>query len=364
MHRKANVILLLLAIAGLGVAAYVARPRASARASFDHYEHDFGQTKPGELLKHTFTLTNTGSAPLLIGRLGSTCDCSKVAATQSELAPGEVAAIEVALRVRDVGFSTGVSAFVYTNDPASPISVLKLAARTAPEFTMVPSSVDFGIVPYRSGRDIEFKVFTRLPAAPGVAVEDVVSPCPVRASWDSGNADWMMLRLSLSGTAAIGSLTGRLVISLPADPTGRDGEQGKVLTHEIRGRIRGPVRAEPSEVIVSADLAEPVTRVAITATNEASRVDARVLEITEGIRRLISARVILENGRTVLEIRPAAGAGDSKPERSERRRGAIRLAVSAGEECPLHIPVLWLPPQAEAGTPTRETAGVMHSAGE
>ncbi|MCS6821476.1 MAG: DUF1573 domain-containing protein [Microscillaceae bacterium] len=43
---------------------------------FEKTKHDFGEIRDGEVVKHTFTFTNVGNAPLIIKEARATCGCT------------------------------------------------------------------------------------------------------------------------------------------------------------------------------------------------------------------------------------------------------------------------------------------------
>lgn len=59
-----------------------------ARISFDQPSHDFGPVDEGAVLSHSFTFTNTGNIPLLIGDARSTCGCTVPDWPRSPIPPG------------------------------------------------------------------------------------------------------------------------------------------------------------------------------------------------------------------------------------------------------------------------------------
>ena len=58
-------------------------------------EHDFGDIKPGEVVKHTFEFTNTGKSPLLIENATASCGCTTPNWTKEPIAPGAKGTIDV-----------------------------------------------------------------------------------------------------------------------------------------------------------------------------------------------------------------------------------------------------------------------------
>lgn len=63
--------------------------------TFATAEHDFGDIKPGEVVKHTFEFTNTGKSPLLIETATASCGCTTPNWTKEPVQPGQKGTIEV-----------------------------------------------------------------------------------------------------------------------------------------------------------------------------------------------------------------------------------------------------------------------------
>ncbi|GAB3231088.1 hypothetical protein GCM10027346_17230 [Hymenobacter seoulensis] len=58
-------------------------------------DHDFGDIKPGQVVKHTFEFTNTGKSPLLIENATASCGCTTPNWTKEPIAPGAKGTIDV-----------------------------------------------------------------------------------------------------------------------------------------------------------------------------------------------------------------------------------------------------------------------------
>ncbi|WP_303309607.1 DUF1573 domain-containing protein [Hymenobacter sp. BT730] len=63
--------------------------------TFAENEFDFGDIKPGAIVKHTFTFTNTGKSPLLIENAIASCGCTTPNWTKDPIAPGGKGTIDV-----------------------------------------------------------------------------------------------------------------------------------------------------------------------------------------------------------------------------------------------------------------------------
>lgn len=56
--------------------------------SFKSTEHDFGTISEGQVVEHTFAITNTGEAPLIIQNAQPSCGCTVPDWTKTPIPPG------------------------------------------------------------------------------------------------------------------------------------------------------------------------------------------------------------------------------------------------------------------------------------
>ena len=76
-------------------AASAADSAAAAQLEFAETEHLFGEVPEGTVVRHRFSFTNTGRAPLLITDARSTCGCTVPNYPKEPVAPGASGEIEV-----------------------------------------------------------------------------------------------------------------------------------------------------------------------------------------------------------------------------------------------------------------------------
>lgn len=55
----------------------------------DRLDYDFGEIQQGEILSHAFTITNTGSSPLIISDVHTQCGCTAVQYPKEPIMPGK-----------------------------------------------------------------------------------------------------------------------------------------------------------------------------------------------------------------------------------------------------------------------------------
>lgn len=99
--------ILLLAFCGLALACQQPKSTdetnqsvALSSASFDEVNYNFGKIKEGESVTHSFTFTNTGSAPLIITSATATCGCTVPEYPAQPIKPGEKGTIKVVFNSR------------------------------------------------------------------------------------------------------------------------------------------------------------------------------------------------------------------------------------------------------------------------
>jgi len=59
-----------------------------ARITYAQAEFDFGTVKEGDIVKHSFTFTNTGKSPLVIQNARSSCGCTVPEWPEDPIPPG------------------------------------------------------------------------------------------------------------------------------------------------------------------------------------------------------------------------------------------------------------------------------------
>ena len=63
--------------------------------TFAEKEFDFGDIKPGQVVRHTFAFDNTGKSPLLIADATASCGCTTPSWTHGPVAPGAKGEMQV-----------------------------------------------------------------------------------------------------------------------------------------------------------------------------------------------------------------------------------------------------------------------------
>lgn len=86
---------LLMAVAGLTYAQQQSK-KSGAEITATETEFDFGTIKEADgPVSHTFTIKNTGNAPLVLTRVAASCGCTKPEFDTAPVAPGKTTTIKV-----------------------------------------------------------------------------------------------------------------------------------------------------------------------------------------------------------------------------------------------------------------------------
>lgn len=86
--------------------------------TFNETSYDFGEITQGDVVKHTFTLTNSGDAPLKLESVKPSCGCTALDWPKDPIAPGESAEIKAQFNsAGKMGAQTKYITIVYNGNP-------------------------------------------------------------------------------------------------------------------------------------------------------------------------------------------------------------------------------------------------------
>jgi len=100
--------------------------------------HDFGTVTEGDKLKHTFEVKNSGSSPLVIDRVSTSCGCVVAELKNKTIAPGEKIDMEVTFDTAGRRGQNRKSITIISNDSSNPRAQLEVAANIESLLAMDP----------------------------------------------------------------------------------------------------------------------------------------------------------------------------------------------------------------------------------
>ncbi len=106
--------------------------------------HNFGEVPVGQELKHIFVFTNTGTAPVQITEVQSSCNCTTAFLSDKNIAPGQEGQIEVSLKVPSKNKKVEERVLLYTDSPAQPAIEFIITANAVLPLVPIPEQITLG----------------------------------------------------------------------------------------------------------------------------------------------------------------------------------------------------------------------------
>jgi len=149
---------------------------------------DFGDIEQGEIVSHTFVLTNSGGDLLKITNVQASCGCTAAVPEKSELAPGESTNLPVKFNSTGRMGIQKKTVKIFTNDPQSPEMTITIAGNvvtgeqsgSVPTIYFPETQHDFGKVSEGEKVDYTFRFVNK--GTSELIIKDVKSSCGCTAA--------------------------------------------------------------------------------------------------------------------------------------------------------------------------------------
>lgn len=102
--------------------------KSGAKIFFPETQFDFGKVKEGSKLNHTFTFQNTGTQPLIIKEVKTSCGCTAAVISEKNIQPGNSGSIKVDFDTAKRQGKTSKMITVVSNDTSEPNKVISITA--------------------------------------------------------------------------------------------------------------------------------------------------------------------------------------------------------------------------------------------
>lgn len=117
-----------------------------ARIRFATPVYDFGKVKAGEVVRHSFVFTNTGTSILVIREVRPSCGCTTSGQWDKEVAPGGTGSIPIQLNTAGFGGAIAKSVQVTCNDPTSSQVSLRIQGTAWKPLEVTPATAYFNVL--------------------------------------------------------------------------------------------------------------------------------------------------------------------------------------------------------------------------
>ncbi len=106
--------------------------------------HDFGTVWVGPVLKHTFSIKNTGTDVLKITKVKPSCGCTLAGTHPKEIKPGDTGQFPFSVSSTKLRGRFEKAVTITSNDPSTPSLRLRLRGEVKRYIDVAPASVQFG----------------------------------------------------------------------------------------------------------------------------------------------------------------------------------------------------------------------------
>lgn len=91
--------------------------------SFEESHFDFGTIREGEVVSHSFKFRNTGSSPLLLAKIVTSCGCTTPSFSKEPVLPGESGEITIAFDSKNRKGTNNKNVIIFSNAQQERMSI-------------------------------------------------------------------------------------------------------------------------------------------------------------------------------------------------------------------------------------------------
>ena len=309
--------------AGSGSAAVTS---SGAKIELAEVEHDFGTVTEGETVKHTFIVKNTGTTPLLISRVRSSCGCTAAVTKDKEVPPGGQTEIEVSFNTTGRMGPNRKTITIQSNDDKNPNAKIEIKAMIERLLAFQPSIVRLN-VKHGEEQKIEAWLTGKLMDDAKLVVGQIEGDDDVKvevAEKKEGDKTIKGIRVSLKGSK-VGRTNGTIKIATGV-------EKVPELVLRFNANVMGNVELRPR---------------ALYFDNRNPKGKERVMRVTstrEGFK-LTSAKILEGPYKATIE-KPETGAGyevhvtlEAKEDQKDNLNGKLQLVSNDPLEPKIEVPL-------------------------
>jgi hypothetical protein len=152
-------------------------------------EYDFGDIKQGDIVTHTFVLSNSGGDLLKISNVQASCGCTAAAPEKNELGPGESTNLTVKFNSAGRKGVQTKTVKISSNDPQNPEMVITIRSNVVlpsetstgdPVIYVTETQHDFGKVNEGDKVDYTFKFVNK--GSSNLIISDIKTSCGCTAA--------------------------------------------------------------------------------------------------------------------------------------------------------------------------------------
>jgi hypothetical protein len=187
-------------------------PASPPQITFASPVHDFGEIEQGAKINYAFAFSNRGAVDLTIDRMRAGCGCDATVDTERVVPPGGTAHVSVRCDTTTSFGRQRRTVSVYSNDPVTPVSVVRLVGNVRADVILSPSVFYVGRV--RRGERVRRDGLARWTVSRGPldVVADPDAPVRVEMAAPSLESDRAPFSLIVKDDAPLGPIKGRVLL--------------------------------------------------------------------------------------------------------------------------------------------------------
>ena len=253
-------------------------------------KYDFGQVRQGTIVKHDFTLKNSGNADLAIQRVVAACGCTATSTSSNLITPGNTVTVSAQFDTNGFAGKREKLIRVYTSDLDKPMETLTLSGEILTDYTLEPSNLIFDALEPQSSEANRTKEFSlNLRADSGLTFTSSESFSPYLSIIENTkSATLRSFKVLISAEAPPGDLRSRVVLHL-RDAAGKD----LAVSVPVFATLKKNIRFEPATLSFGLVPPDKVIERTVKLENRAAQ-PLRVLSVKSNTPA-VSAEIIERN---------------------------------------------------------------------
>jgi hypothetical protein len=295
--------------------------------------HDFGTVTEGDTVKHTFTIKNTGTAPLIIERVRSSCGCTAVVTKDKEVPPGGTTELEAAFNTRGRMGPNSKTITVQSNDKSNPNAKLEIKAMIEQLLAFQPTIVRLN-VGHNETQTVEAWLTGKLAKDAKLVLGEVTGDTGVKielAEQKEGDETKVGVRFTLEGKK-VGRGNGTVSVKTGV-------EKVPELTVRFDTTVMGNLQLRPRALYFDTQSPQGKSRV-LNVSSKREDFKVKTVRVVEGP---YEAKVTKPETGTGFEVHVTLKAPDATDDKSKEANLNGKLEVVSNDplepklEVPLHV---------------------------
>lgn len=294
--------------------------------------HDFGTVTEGDKVSHTFTVKNTGKAPLVIKRVRSSCGCTAAVTKEKEVPPGGTTEISVTFNTRGRVGPNRKTITIQSNDEKNPNAKLEIKAMIERLLAFQPTIVRLN-VSHDEEKSVEAWLTGKLAKDAKLELGEVKGDTGVKvelAEKKEGDETKKGLRFTLKGKK-VGRGNGTVTVKTGV-------EKVPELTLRFNTMVTGNVQLRPRALYFDSRSAQGKERV-LRVTSKRDDFKLTAAKVLEGP---YEAKITKPETGAGFEVRVTLKAGDDDKADDKKRpslNGKLELVSNDPLEPKLEVPL-------------------------